>query len=227
MATTKEKKTDVVEIRPLSIQRTRIRIVGDTPLIVHAWSDKAKLMMLEAQTGKAKGKKKPIRRPADDFIQSAYWLTPKPQYSDKADDEEIMAQYEAAIDAGARFGFPVTAIKQATISAAYRRNWIKNQMGMRGCLFFSGDGNGMVEIHSDPPVMREDMVRIGQGTADLRYRPQFNNWYIDLEIQYDEDCGISWENMMNAINAGGFSCGIGEWRSEKDGDYGRYHIETN
>ena len=44
MATAK-KKEEIIEIRPLDIQRIPIRIVGDTPLIVHAWSDKAKKMM--------------------------------------------------------------------------------------------------------------------------------------------------------------------------------------
>ena len=43
------KKEEVVEIRPLDIKEVKIKIVGDTPLIVHAWSEKAKRMMLEAQ----------------------------------------------------------------------------------------------------------------------------------------------------------------------------------
>lgn len=221
-----KKATEVVEIRPLEIKTTKIRIVGDSPLIVHAWSEKAKRMMLEAQQGKKKGKQKPVRSPLDDFIQAAYWLTPKPEYAENADDETIAAAFDAAIDSGAKFGFPVTAIKQATAAAAYRLNWTKNQMGMRGALFFESDENGLVEITSDTPVIREDMVRVGMGTADLRYRPQFNNWSMILTVQYNEQCGISWENMINAINAAGFMVGIGEWRPEKDGDYGRFHVES-
>ena len=220
------KKTEVVEIRPLEIKSTKIRIVGDTPLIVHAWSEKAKRMMLEAQQGKKQGKKKPVRSPLDDFIQAAYWLTPKPEYPDDADDDTITAAFDAAIEAGARFGFPVTAIKQATQAAAYRLNWTKNQMAMRGALFFASDEQGLVEVVSDTPVMREDMVKIGMGTADLRYRPQFNHWHIDLDVQYNEQCGISWENMLNAVNAAGFMVGLGEWRPEKDGDFGRFHVAS-
>ena len=34
------------------------------------------------------------------------------------------------------------------------------------------------------------------------------------------------EQILNCIDAGGFVCGIGEWRPEKDGDYGRYHLEV-
>lgn len=220
------KKTEIVEIRPLEIKQTKIRIVGDTPLIVHAWSEKAKRMMLEAQQGKKQGKKKAVRSPLDDFVQAAYWLTTKPEYPDGADDDIITAAFDAAIEAGARFGFPVTAIKQATQAAAYRLNWTKNQMAMRGALFFASDDQGLVEVVSDTPVMREDMVRIGNGAADLRYRPQFNNWHIDLDVQYNEQCGISWENMLNSINAAGFMVGLGEWRPEKDGDFGRFHVAS-
>ena len=125
-----------------------------------------------------------------------------------------------------RWGFPVTAIKQATAAAAYRLNWVKNQMGIRGALFFESDENGLVEIKGSVPVIREDMVKVGMGTADLRYRPQFNNWYIDLDVKYNECLGISWENMLNAINAAGFVCGLGEWRPERDGDFGRYHVQS-
>lgn len=220
------KKNEVVEIRPLEIKQTKIRIVGDTPLIVHAWSEKAKRMMLEAQQGKKQGKQKPIRSPLDDFIQAAYWLTPKPDYPDGADDDTITAAFDKAVEDGARWGFPVTAIKQATAAAAYRLNWVKNQMGIRGALFFESDESGLVEIKGSVPVIREDMVKVGMGTADLRYRPQFNNWYIDLDVKYNECLGISWENMLNAINAAGFVCGLGEWRPERDGDFGRFHVEA-
>ena len=79
MATTK--KAEVVEIKPVELRNVTLKIVGDTPLIVHAWSEKAKRMMLEAQMDLAKGKKKEVKNPVDDFIQSMYWLTDKPKES--------------------------------------------------------------------------------------------------------------------------------------------------
>ena len=223
MAATK-KTEETIEIRPLDIRTATLRIVGDTPLIMHAWSEKAKRMMLEAQQGKSKGKKKPIKNPVDDFIQSAYWLTGKPEYADDATEEECTRAFDEAIANGATFGFPVTAIKQAAISAAYRLGWVKNQMGLRGAFFIKGDQNGMVQIHSDVPEMREDMVKVGLGTADIRYRAQFNNWWAELNISYNSSGGFSLENIVNAINAGGYVCGLGEWRPERDGDYGQFHV---
>lgn len=212
-------KTEVIEIRPIKIQKVNVRIVGDTPLIIHAWSEKAKRMMLEAQMGLAKGKKKEAKDPVDDFIRSLYWLTPMPE-------EMTEEGFQKAVENGARFGFPVTAIKQAAISAAYRLGWSKNKMENRGMFFIDSDEDGLIEIHSDTPIMREDMVKIGMGTADIRYRGEFRNWYADLCISYNTNGSVSLENIVNMINAGGYVCGIGEWRPERDGQYGMFHVDA-
>lgn len=213
------KKTEVIEIRPIEIKKVTVRVVGDTPLIMHAWSEKAKRMMLEAQMGIAKGKKKEVKNPVDDFIRSMYWLTPMPE-------DGTMESFEEAIANGARFGFPVTAFKQAAISAAYRMGWAKDKMSMRGAFYIDSDENGMIEIHSDTPEMREDMVKVGMGTADIRYRGEFKNWYADLTISYNANGQYSLESIVNIINAGGYVCGVGEWRPERDGQYGMFHVQT-
>ena len=44
-----KKEETAIEIKPLEIKIAPITIVGDSPLIVHAWSEKAKKMMLAAQ----------------------------------------------------------------------------------------------------------------------------------------------------------------------------------
>lgn len=214
---TKKAATEVIEIRPIEIKKVTIRIVGDTPLIMHAWSEKAKRMMLEAQMGIANGKKKEAKNPVDDFIRSMYWLTQMPE-------DGTMESFEEAIANGARFGFPVTAFKQAAISAAYRMGWAKDKMSMRGAFFIDSDENGMIEIHSDTPEMREDMVKVGMGTADIRYRGEFKNWYADLTISYNANGQYSLENIVNIINAGGYVCGVGEWRPERDGQNGMFHV---
>lgn len=64
------KAQEIVTIKPIEMKTVEITIEGDSPLIMHAWSEKAKLMMLEAQQGKAKGKAKKCRNPVDEFIQS-------------------------------------------------------------------------------------------------------------------------------------------------------------
>lgn len=218
-------KTETVAIQPIQINRVPVRIVGDSSLIMHAWSDKAKQMMLDAQMGKAKGKAKPKKSPASDFIDSMYWLSGKPDVPAGADEEAKMEAVAAAIESGnARFGFPVTAFKQAAISAAYRMGWSKDKVSLRGAFFIEADPDGMIEIHSDPPIMREDMVKIGMGTADLRYRGEFRNWSADMIVSYNVNGQYDLESIINIINAGGYICGVGEWRPEKDGSFGQFHV---
>lgn len=221
-----KKNEEAIEIRPVEIVSVPIRIVGDSPLIMHKWSEKAKRMMLEAQQGKKKGKAKEIRNPAREFIDSLYWTSGKPDIPDDADEDQCEALFHEAIANGATFGFPVTAIKQGAQSAAFRLGWTKNKMSMRAAFFIESDDEGLVQIHSDPPVLREDMVKIGMGSSDLRYRGEFRNWYADIVIRYNKNGEISLENIVNALNAAGYACGLGEWRPERDGDYGRYHVES-
>ncbi len=214
-----KKETEVIEIRPLDIKRVKVRITGDTPLIAHAWSEKAKRQMLEAQMKTTKTKAKDVRDPFDDFVQSLYWLEGKPE-------ESTPEAFEDAINNGAKWGFPVGAIKQAGNSAAYRLGWVKNQMQLRGSYFLQTEFGDMAEIKGSIPEIREDMVRIGMGSADLRYRGEFKNWYMDMTLEYNASGDMTLEQILNVINAGGYTCGIGEWRPEKDGSFGKYHIET-
>lgn len=214
-----KKETEVVEIRPLDIKEVNIKIVGDSPLIVHAWSEKAKRMMLESQMKATKTKARELRDPFADYIDSMYWLTEKPESTPEA--------FEMAVKNGAKWGFPVTAIKMAGNSAAFRLGWVRNQMGLRGAYFLKSDFGDMAQIITEnPPVMREDMVRVGMGTADLRYRAEFRDWSMELTLEYNASGDMTMEQIVNVINAGGYTTGLGEWRPEKDGTFGRFHILT-
>ena len=216
------KKEISVNIKPVNIQRTAVRIVGDTSLVTHNWSEKAKREMLDSMMYKelkVKGKARPAKDPVAEFIESMYWLDGKPQ-------EKTEQGFDAAVASGARFGFPATAIKQAAISAAYRTGKTKDMASLRGAFFVEGEGNEMlVEIKGVTPKMREDMVRVGMGKPDLRYRGEFaRGWYMDLLIRYDSEGLYTLEQIINLIHLGGFACGIGEWRPEKDGQCGMFHV---
>ena len=150
---------DIVTIKPIEEKTVQIRIVGDSPLIVHNWSEKVKRMMLEAQQKATKTKAKEIRRPFQDFVDSMYWLSEKPEGDT---DEELEKAFVEAVKSGkARWGFPVTAVKQAANSAAYRLGWVKNQMELRGSYFLGSPDGDLFEVKGTVPEMREDMVRIG------------------------------------------------------------------
>lgn len=222
------KKEDAINITPIKKKNVQIRIVGTSPLIIHAWSEKAKRMMLEAQQKTTRTKsKRDIRRPFEDFVDSLYWLSEKPTADS---DEELAEKFDEAIKNGARFGFPANSVKIASNAGAYRLGWVKNQMGLRGAYFVRGimsDGSvndEFIEIRGGVPNMREDMVTVGNGGTDLRYRGEFKEWYTDLMIEYNASGDVTLEQIINCLNAGGYAVGIGEWRPEKDGHNGMFEV---
>ena len=228
MATKKtadEKK--VIYIKPVEEGILNIRIVGDTPLILSAWTKKAVREMLDAQTEGKKTKKQTVLKNIwAETAERLYWMDGEPDvdYSDWTPE-----LYEELAE-GARFGFPATAFKQAAISAALRSGYIKYKTEIQGDFFIVGEGDRqLVEIkYNEIPSMREDNVRLaGIGrVADLRHRPQFESWYSDLIVKYDLNGNIDAESIINLINLGGRKCGVGEWRVEKAGQYGMFHVES-
>lgn len=220
---------EIVTIKPIKQATTEITIIGDTPLIIHAWSEKAKKEILDAQQGKKKGKKADYRNPAAEFIRSLYWLDGMPEIPENAKEEECEKIFNDAISKGATFGFPAVAVKAAAVAAAYRQGYVKNKVSANGSFFINGvNDDEFIEIESDePPVMREDMVKIGMGTSDLRYRGEFKTWSAKLRVTYIKDGVFNLENIINMINLGGFSCGLGEWRVEKGGLNGAFHVKAN
>lgn len=187
------KTQTVIELPQIKVQRMEITLVGDSPLICHAWSEKAKRQMLDKQMKKAKQAKE-AKDPEDDFRSSLY-----------------------PVEGG--FGFPGVAFKSAAVSACRWADGMK-MTEARGAFHVVGE---MIKLDSPEPTMREDMVRVGMGTADIRYRGQFDPWRATLTIAYNASA-FSPEQIISLFNLAGFGVGVGEWRPERDGSYGRFHV---
>lgn len=223
MAINTAKKDEIIEIAPIKLRTVSLRIVGDTPMIFHNWSEKARKEMLDAQQGK-KIKKREAKNPYGEFAGSLYWMDGAPKVSYQDWTQDTFDQYAQ----GARFGFPASAIKQSALSAAYRLGYAKNKVSMTGSFFIKGEGEQqLVQIKSNGiPMMREDPVKIAM-TTDLRYRGYFAEWWADLEISYNENGNLSLSDIVNLINLGGATVGIGEWRVEKSGQFGMFHVAAS
>lgn len=184
-----------ISIPEIDVQGGRIYIKGTTSLIVHAWDEKVKREMLDKQMNKPRAKKG-AKNPEADFESSKY---------KNAKGEDC---------------FPSIGFKAAIVSAArFLSKDVKMTM-LRGALFIEQD---LVPIKYESCVMREDMVRVGMGSADLRYRAEYINWHAVLSIQYDAGV-INPAQIANLLNHAGFSVGIGEWRPERNGQFGRFRV---
>jgi hypothetical protein len=212
MVAKKETKEVGFVLPKLKLAELEIPIMGDTELIVHAWSYKAKKEMLDKQMGNASAgreKKDPVR----DFEDSLYRIE------------------------GGGYGFPSVGFKNAAVTActslagmtkvaARQAFFVLSEQGWTVRAF---DGEKMrqdlVRIEGSEPEMREDMVRVGMGTADLRYRASFWPWSAIVRVRFNANV-LSAAQIVNLFNTAGFAVGIGEWRMEKDGQSGSFHVAT-
>lgn len=211
-APTSAKENVAIELPKLDVQMMEVTLIGDAPLVVHAWSMKAKKEMLSKQMKSAKGAKE-AKDPKADFEDSLYKLP----------------------DGG--FGFPSVAFKGAAVTAVTSVSGV-TKVAARQAFHVLGeavdvdgafDGVKMrvdlVRIEGGEPRMREDMVRVGMGTADLRYRGEFWPWHAKVLVRFNANV-LSPAQILNLFNTAGFACGVGEWRPERDGQFGTFHVAT-
>lgn len=197
---TTEAPTAAIVLEPIPKEILEIRVEGATPLIVHKWSEKAKRIMLEAMQG-----------------------TKKPK-----EPKDPVAEYEATIYrlTDERYGFPAIGFKAATVSGARAFKGSVTMAALRPMLYFFPDdpATGLVAIAGEPH-MREDVVRVGNGGTDLRYRAEFSEWSATLRVEFSPHL-IDRKSVLALVSEGGRN-GIGEWRPEKGGVNGTYEVVTS
>ena len=89
-----KKEATVVCIKPIVKKTAKIRIIGDSPLIVHAWSEKAKKELLASQQGtKLKKDKKQAKNVYGEIAEALYWMNGKPDVAYADWTEELLDEY--------------------------------------------------------------------------------------------------------------------------------------
>lgn len=194
-----------IAIAPIEVQRLYIPIVGTAPLIVHAWSQKARQMMLDNMQGRRVPKEP--KNPEAEFQASMYHL-----------------------DDGSH-GFPTVSFKSATVEASRLFGKNVSKVGLKQSLFFRGEhsksaNQSLVRLVTPEPEMREDVCRVGMGGTDLRYRAMYpEGWEATLEVIYVRSA-LTQESVVSLVQAGGTTVGVGEWRPAKSGDFGTFTIDN-
>lgn len=221
------KKTEIQIPKP-NIKETRIQIDGETSLIYHAWAQKAILMMLNKQLKTAASNKREAKNPAAEVMDTFY------------------------VDSKGNIAFPTLCLKQAMVNAARNIEGLTMTI-LRGAIFVEDEKvTGMTPIYVDKKLLtlkevtesiqkqddkkvfdtddkgeywRRDMVRVGMGSADIRFRGEILNWSMRPKIRWNDDV-LSIEQVINLLNTAGFACGLGEWRPEKNGDHGTFSVSS-
>lgn len=197
-AKTKVKKEVVIpQLRVVSLPVT---VIGrkNSKLILHNWDEKSRKQMRDKQQKKTKVKERPIRDPHAEYLGAFYWT-----------------------DQG-RPGIPGVVFKLAM--ASYAATYVEGMTSKFVKTVFTIPED-VVEIHGNP-YMKEDCVRLsGMGNpTDLRYRPYFDEWWIEFHIEFDPQ-DIPVNDAITLLERAGFHIGVGDFRHEKSGhNYGRFFV---
>lgn len=216
-------ETKPVKIGSFDLQTVSVKIVGTAPIIFHKWADKARREMLDKQLGVAKTGRDP-KNPEADFLGSMYAMTADGRldegWASRVHTGTIypipeVTDYEMP-DGG--FGLPAVAFKASAIRAGKTMGGVMTDL--RASFHIHGE---YVRIYGeDTLVAREDMVRVGQ-TTDIRFRGSFLEWSANFPVEFNAKA-ISVEQLLTLFAGAGFSTGVGEWRPEKDGQYGTFRL---
>jgi hypothetical protein len=192
-----------MEIRTQRIDTIIVPIRGVSPLIVSRFDEKAKELMLAAQQSKTRKTKEP-KDPDKEYERRRYRLP------------------------DGRDGFPAVGFKAAIVGGARLFDGV-TMTALKTQLYVHGDGPDLLVAINGDVHMREDTVRVGNGVADLRYRPMYWPWRADLHIDFMPS-QLSAQSVIALVEAGGFG-GIGEWRPSAPksltGTYGRFTVEDS
>jgi hypothetical protein len=196
MTTTKKS----VEVLEFSIKEVVIPIKSISPLVVHAWSQKAIGMIEDKHAGKAKNKKHDTRNPQEEFEAAKH------------------------ISSEGWEGFPASGFKAGMVRGAKIIGLVMKDAQTSFFVKADCEETQLVKINGESRL-RKDMVRVGMGAADLRYRPEYKEWNANLTIEFNSGM-ISLDQIYQLVKAAGYSCGIGEMRPEKTKfNYGRFKLE--
>lgn len=193
--------TTSIEIKEFSIRQVTIPISGISPLIVHAWSEKSKKMISDKQSKKSQNKKHDIKVPENDY-------------------EEAKHKSPLGWE-----GFPAAGFKAAMIRGAKMIGMVMKDTQTSFFIKADCEETQLIRIYGESR-MRTDMVRVGMGSSDIRYRPEYPTWYAELTIEFNEGV-LSVEQVHQLVKAAGYGCGIGEMRPEKTKfNYGRFKLKN-
>jgi hypothetical protein len=190
-------KKSTVEIKQFEIREVTIPITGMSPLIVNKFSNKAIQMILNKQTNVAKNKKHDVKDPQADFENAKHYST---------------QGWE---------GFPAAGFKAAMIRGAKMIGMVMKDTQTSFFIKADDEETQLTRIYGESR-MRQDMVRVGMGAADIRFRPEYVQWSANLTIEFNEGV-LSLDQVYQLVKAAGYGCGVGEMRPEKGKfNYGRF-----
>lgn len=186
-----------VKITRPNLKIAEFMIVGTAPYCQNSLSQKAINKMMATQKAGQQARSKRERKPRD-----------------------FKADYEGAkhVSMEGWIGIPAGAFRTGMIDVM-RLVEFKMTIGKMS-IFVLADGfdrvtgTPLVKINGDPEMIESGMKN-DNGSMDIRVRPLWRKWSVNLRVQFDADL-FSLTDVTNLLARVGLQCGIGEGRHNSD-----------
>jgi len=186
----------LVEVVPLKLEKTKLKIVGTTPLLM----EKMDLSVVE-KYNKKKGQK----------ITKEDTRLEEEKLDDKVHRDE-----------NGNVAFPASGFSKGLAGVAgYLGLYKKDVLGSIRVL-----GNLIPIKFKKQSINQTWGRQSGINKSPRKIlRPEFQEWSCVVEVVYNANV-ISLEQLVNLFNWSGFQFGLGSWRPEKGGSFGQYRVEN-
>ena len=202
---------ETVTLQAIAPKSVKIRIVGDSDLVLNKMNDVTSRDLMDRRKDKAKSMEKP--NPWEQIITAMHWYNGTPKEYTEEGLAKALAEDIPCISA---FG-----LKKSFGDAVVRNEIDKYKTKFDAGVNVLAKGN-LVPIKFAEHYVDEKLMSPKKGSPILAHLNRFVGWSADVEISY-LDTVYSLEQIINIINLAGFGLGIGSGRTS---GYGRYHVES-
>lgn len=201
---------EVVRITPPNFKRLKLILEGTAPLLQARFSAKsmqAMMAKMEAGSTSQKGQKREARDFDSDFQQAMHVST------EGWVGVPAAALRNACIDVCRMVGYKMTHAKMSIFVEADGNDKV--------------DGQPLVKLDAPKPERTEMAARVANGGTDIRIRPMWRKWRLNVIFRFDAD-QFTDSDVVNLVARAGEQIGIGEGRPyskmSNGMGYGTFHI---
>lgn len=192
----------LIEIKKIEPDVVRCHILGASPMIMHRFAFKAwQELLLPSPKKNAAAKATDLKHdPLNEFRECVY--------RNRSDSEPTAVHY------------PAGAFSKALAAAALDLPGASKAQILR----LVGVVSTQINVYG-VPTLGMDMVRSSDmaRTPDVRTRAYFSEWCCVIDISYIRSL-IGRDQIINLLDAAGLIVGIGDYRPQKGGAFGRFAV---
>jgi len=185
-----------VKTSPIMVATMKIKIKGESPLLMEKFSDRSRQLLLDAVTGKGKEKR-------------------------KNRDLKLEVQEKIHKCSNGKPGIPAMAFKRALVEMSpYVEGLDKKRV--RGSVYVIGD---LVPLKYKKMTVHKTLGRdagINRAPREI-WRPMFDGWSCELNIRYNA-AQMTPQQIVELLKLAGFQNGAGGWRPQCGGQFGMFSV---